>query len=92
MRWRLSQLTYPRLMDASHGYFCVGNLADGFSVGMQPHPASGSVAVNHCILGRGKTEGTAIDRMIVSLKELEARGVRLSDDIQNVLLLEAEDA
>lgn len=84
-RWRISQITYPRWMDDPFGYFTVRGEDDNgviVRVGIQPHPVTGQTALGACILGRGDTEGEAIDQMFATLDALVDGGAVLPVEIE----------
>ena len=85
-RWRISQICYVRLMDSPYGYFRIKD-DDGESVGIQPHPVSGSTAINHCIMGLGETEAAAIDGMFLSLNAYLDEGATLPSEIAAICRL-----
>jgi hypothetical protein len=60
---------------------------NGIEVGIQPHPVIKATGVNHCIMGRGDTEGAAIDGMFTSLSAYVAEGATLPDDIAEICAL-----
>lgn len=88
IRWRISHIVYPRLMDHSYGYFHIRKEYHSSYVtvvGIQPHPVTKSEYINRCIMGEGKTEGEAIDAMILVLKGYVENGHSLPPEIQSIL-------
>jgi hypothetical protein len=89
-RWRISQIVYPRSMSNPLGYFAVED--DGIvRVGIQPHPVTGSPSLSACILGKGQTEGEAIDQMFLALDAI-ATTAALPSEIEAPRLLRFEGA
>lgn len=87
-RWRITKISRPQGPYVRGGYVLIRH-DDGYRVGIQPHPVTGSWTINHCIMGDGKTEAEAIGGMFLSLDAYADEGHQLPPEIEAIRSLAA---